>query len=136
MIPAISLSTNVTIRTNITVTSTPKAHKHKRSLNSTLNSLTKSGKLDEALCVIESSPSKSVASKPDLEAYSLFLHSCISRKSLEHGQRLYLHLLLSRDKGNYGLLKNPTIKTKFITDRKSTRLNSSHERRSRMPSSA
>ena len=115
MIPAISLPTNVTIRTNITVTSTPKAHKHKRPLNSTLNSLTKSGKLDEALCVIESSPSKSVASKPDLEAYSLFLHSCISRKSLEHGQRLYLHLLLSRDKGNYDLLKNPTIKTKFIT---------------------
>ncbi|KAM3760573.1 hypothetical protein ACB098_01G204100 [Castanea mollissima] len=28
---------------------------------------------------------------------------------------LYLHLLLSRDKGNYDLLKNPTIKTKFIT---------------------
>ncbi|KAL0015073.1 hypothetical protein SO802_002142 [Lithocarpus litseifolius] len=115
MIPAISLSTNITVTTKITVTSTPKAHKHKRPLNSTLKSLTKAGKLDEALRVFESSPSKSVASEPDLEAYSLFLHSCISRKSLEHGQRLYLHLLLSRDKGNYDLLKNPTIKTKFIT---------------------
>nr|XP_023883831.1 pentatricopeptide repeat-containing protein At3g14330-like isoform X3 [Quercus suber] len=115
MIPAISLSTNVTVTTNIMATSTPKSHKHKRPLNSTLKFLTKAGKLDEALRVIESSPSKSVASEPDLEAYSLFLHSCISRKSLEHGQRLYLHLLLSRDKGNYDLLKNPTIKTKFIT---------------------
>ncbi|KAM4124039.1 hypothetical protein ACJW30_01G204500 [Castanea mollissima] len=115
MIPAISLSTNIAVTTNITATSTPKAHKHKRPLDSTLKSLTKAGKLGEALRVIESSPSKSVVSEPDLEAYSLFLHSCISRKSLEHGQRLYLHLLLSRDKGNYDLLKNPTIKTKFIT---------------------
>ncbi|XP_050286318.1 pentatricopeptide repeat-containing protein At3g14330-like [Quercus robur] len=90
-------------------------NRHKRPLNSTLKSLTKAGKLDEALRVIESSPSKSVASEPDLEAYSLFLHFCISRKSLENGQRLYLHLLLSRDKGNYDFLKNPTIKTKFIT---------------------
>ena len=116
MIPAISLSTNITVKTtNITVTSAPKAHKHKRLLNSTLKSLTKAGKLDEALRLIESSPPKSVAAELDLEAYSLFLHTCISKKSLEHGQRFYLHLLLSRDKGNHDLLKNPTLKTKFIT---------------------
>jgi pentatricopeptide repeat protein len=115
MIPAISLSTNTTITTNITVTSAPKTLKHTRLLNSTLKYLTKSGKLDEALRLIESSPSKSSAAEPDLEAYSLLLHACISRKSLEHGQRLYLHLLLSRDKRNHNLIKNPTLKSKFIT---------------------
>ena len=83
--------------------------------NSTLKSLSKSGKLDEALRLIESSPSKSSAIEPDAEACALFLHSCISRKALEHGQRLYLQLLLYRARSNHDLLSNPRLKSKLIT---------------------
>ena len=68
--------------------------------------------MDEALRLIESLPSKS---EPDLETYSLLVHACISRKSLEHGQRLYLQLLLSRNTANHDPLTNPTLKSKFIT---------------------
>ena len=115
MVPAISLSTNLTVSTNITATSAPTTlHKH-RLHNSTLKSLSKSGKLDEALRLIESWPSKSPATAPDVEACALFLHSCISRKALEHGQRLYLQLLLYRDRCNHNLLNNPTLKGKLIT---------------------
>lgn len=114
MIPAISLPTNITVTTHITVASASKTHRHKRPLNSTVKSLARSGKLDEALGIIVSS-SISATTETDLEAYTLFLHACISGKSFEHGQRLYLHLLLSRDKGNHDLIKNPILKSKFIT---------------------
>ncbi|GMN42338.1 hypothetical protein TIFTF001_011546 [Ficus carica] len=123
MIPAISLS-NTTVPTNLTVTSgpnNPKTHRrttstHPTPPNSTLKSLAKSGKLEDALRLIESWPSKfPAASEPDAEAYSLLLHACISRRSLEHGQRLYLQLLLSRDRSKHNLLNNPTLKSKLIT---------------------
>ncbi|KAK9290926.1 hypothetical protein L1049_009105 [Liquidambar formosana] len=117
MIPAISLSTYRTVKPNPTVTSCSHLPKPKplTSSTATFKSLSKSGKLDEALRLIESSPSKSSTTENDLEAYSLFLHACISRKSLEHGQRLYLKLLLSRDRGNQNLLDKPTLKSKLIT---------------------
>ena len=114
-IPAIFLSTNLTVSTNITATSAPTTPPKHRLHNSTLKSLSKSGKLDEALRLIESSPSKSPASAPDAEACALFLHSCISRKALEHGQRLYLQLLLYRARSNHDLLSNPRLKSKLIT---------------------
>ncbi|XP_028070373.1 pentatricopeptide repeat-containing protein At3g14330 [Camellia sinensis] len=121
MSPAISLSTTIIVSTTITATSVPKIHKQNPTLtptplNSTLKSLSKSGKLDEALRLIESLPSKSPSTELDFEAYATLLHACISRKSLEHGQRLYLQLLLSRDRGgSLNLLNNPTLKTKLIT---------------------
>ncbi|KAI5339578.1 PREDICTED: pentatricopeptide [Prunus dulcis] len=118
MIAAISLSTNTPAgSTNITVTSGPSGTQtHSKPLTSTLKWLAKSGKLDEALRLIESSPSRLTFTEPDVEAYSLLLHTCISRKSLEHGRRLYLQLLLSKDRGNnHSLLHNPTLKSKLIT---------------------
>ncbi|KAL6286827.1 hypothetical protein ACE6H2_011217 [Prunus campanulata] len=118
MIAAISLSTNIPAgSTNITVTSGPNGtQKHSKPLTSTLKWLAKSGKLDEALRLIESSPSRLTFTELDVEAYSLLLHTCISRKSLEHGQRLYLQLLLSKDRGNnHSLRHNPTLKSKLIT---------------------
>ncbi|CAL8137597.1 unnamed protein product [Prunus armeniaca] len=118
MIAAISLSTNIPAgSTNITVTSGPNGtQKHSKPLTSTLKWLAKSGKLDEALRLIESSPSRLTFTELDVEAYSLLLHTCISRKSLEHGRRLYLQLLLSKDRGNnHSLLHNPTLKSKLIT---------------------
>ncbi|CAN6570058.1 unnamed protein product [Malus baccata var. baccata] len=119
MIAAISLSTNKpAASTNITVPSSiPNGpQKPSKPLPSTLKWLAKSGKLDEALRLIESSPSKLTATQSDIEAYSLLLHTCISRRSLEHGQRLYLQLLLSDDRGENGiLLRNPTLKSKLIT---------------------
>ncbi|KAJ7964441.1 Pentatricopeptide repeat-containing protein [Quillaja saponaria] len=115
MIPAISIVTNITVPTNKTVTPAPKTHKYKQPPNQTLTSLCKSGKLDEALRLIESPPSKSTVNEQDFQVYSLFLHACISRKSLEHGQRLYLHFLLFKDRGNHNFLHNPTLKSKFIT---------------------
>ncbi|PQP94294.1 pentatricopeptide repeat-containing protein [Prunus yedoensis var. nudiflora] len=118
MIAAISLSTNIpAASTNITVTSGPNGtQKHSKPLTSTLKWLAKSGKLDEALHLIESSPSRLTFTELDVEAYSLLLHTCISRKSLEHGQRLYLQLLLPKDRGNnHSLRHNPTLKSKLIT---------------------
>ncbi|KAH7533980.1 hypothetical protein FEM48_Zijuj04G0189300 [Ziziphus jujuba var. spinosa] len=118
MIPAISLSTNIAISTNLTVTSGPNVsqrHRNSNTPNSLLKSLAKSGKLDDALRLIESWPSKFPATEPDVEAYSVFLHACISRRSLEHGQRLYRQLLLHRNGGNLRLLNNPTLKSKLIT---------------------
>ncbi|XP_042480513.1 pentatricopeptide repeat-containing protein At3g14330 [Macadamia integrifolia] len=115
MIPALSLPTT------ITVVSGPPTHKHKPpSLVSTnpisnLRSLLNSGKLDEALRLIENPPSNSCDTQPNLEIYSLLLHSCIARKSLEHGQRLHLQLLLSRDGARQDFLNNPTLKSKLIT---------------------
>ncbi|XP_024018042.1 pentatricopeptide repeat-containing protein At3g14330-like, partial [Morus notabilis] len=122
MIPAISLS-NITVPTNLTVTSGPNISKTHTTTtyptptpNSTLKSLAKSGKLEDALRLIESWPSKfPAAPEPDAGAYSLLLHACISRRSLEHGQRLYLQLLLARDRGKHNLVKNPTLKSKLIT---------------------
>ncbi|XP_061352660.1 pentatricopeptide repeat-containing protein At3g14330 [Gastrolobium bilobum] len=110
MFPAISLPTNITVKTNITVTSTPRAtntHKHQtKPFNSTLKSLCKLGKLNEALRLIESS--KLTSNEEDI---SLLLHACICRRSLEHGQKLYLHLLRSQDT----ILENPMLKSKLIT---------------------
>ncbi|KAK4278143.1 hypothetical protein QN277_016031 [Acacia crassicarpa] len=114
MLPAISLSTTVTVKTNISVTLDP--HSRKLNFNSTLRFLSKSGHLDEALRLIESSPSKSAAYKPDdIEALSFLLHACISRKSFSHGQKLYLHFLRSPDRFKQDLLRNPILKSKFIT---------------------
>ncbi|KAI4307683.1 hypothetical protein L6164_030845 [Bauhinia variegata] len=118
MLPAISLSPNITAKTNITATSIPKTQNQETPLKySTLKFLCKSGKLDEALDLIKSSPpSKPNLNEPEIvRAYSLLLHGCISRKSLEHGQKLYLHLLLSRNRESRALLSNPTLESKFIT---------------------
>lgn len=104
-LPAICLSTN------ITATSTP--HKPTQTPTNLLKSLSKSGKLDEALHLIESNPTS--LSYPNVDAYSSFLHSCISKRSLHHGQRLYLQLLLSKNKTHQNLLQNPIIKSKLIT---------------------
>lgn len=109
-LPAICLSTN------ITATSTPFISPHKAPPQTSANlvkSLSKSGKLDEALHLIESNPT--CLSDPNIDAYSSFLHSCISKKSLHHGQRLYLQLLLSKNTTHQNLLQNPIIKSKFIT---------------------
>ncbi|PIN26270.1 hypothetical protein CDL12_00974 [Handroanthus impetiginosus] len=101
------------LSTNLTVTPSPKSRKLKykqNPLNSTLKSLSKSGKLDEALqLLLESDQSKT----PHSESYATFLNACISRKSLDHGQTLYLHLLESEDKRD--LLKSHILKSKFIT---------------------
>ncbi|XP_015966409.1 pentatricopeptide repeat-containing protein At3g14330 [Arachis duranensis] len=117
MFPAISLSTNITVKTNITVSATPtprttttqKLHKTTPPLGSTLKSLCKLGKLEEALSVIESSKRK--PNDEDIEVFSLFLHACISTKSLEHAQKLRSHILRSKP----SLLQNPTLKSKLIT---------------------
>ncbi|XP_074335745.1 pentatricopeptide repeat-containing protein At3g14330 [Apium graveolens] len=108
-LPAICLSTN------ITATSTPfiSPQKPTQTPSNLLKSLSKSGKLDEALHLIESNPT--CLTDPNLDAYSSFLHSCISKKSLHHGQRLYLQLLLSKNKTHQNLLQNPIIKSKIIT---------------------
>ncbi|XP_027358547.1 pentatricopeptide repeat-containing protein At3g14330 [Abrus precatorius] len=111
MLPAISLPTNITVKTNITATAThrtPNTHKQRTTpFNSTLKSLCKWGKLEEALRLIESW-------KPTLieeEHVSLLLHACISRRSLEHGQKLHWHLLHSQN----AVLENPKLKSKLIT---------------------
>ncbi|KAI9100332.1 hypothetical protein K1719_024550 [Acacia pycnantha] len=114
MLPAISLSTTVTVKSNITVTLNP--HPRRLNFNSTLRFLSKSGNLDEALRLIESSPSKSTAYKPDdIDTLSFLLHACISRKSFSHGQKLYLHFLRSPDRFKQDLLRNPILKSKLIT---------------------
>ncbi|KAL0393796.1 UNVERIFIED_CONTAM: Pentatricopeptide repeat-containing protein [Sesamum latifolium] len=103
--------------TNLTVTPPTKSQKQLRTqkpLNSTLKSLSKSGKLDEALhLLLESHQSRTPFGQPNLQSYTTLLHACISRKSLSHGRRLYLHLLQSED--DTDLLKNPTLSSKFIT---------------------
>ncbi|KAK3003642.1 hypothetical protein RJ639_018500 [Escallonia herrerae] len=109
--PAISLTTTIPALTN-TATSLPINPKQQNPLHTTLKSLSRSGKLEEALSLIEFPPSKPTTSQPDLDTYSSLLHACISQKSLHHGQRLYLHLLLPRNKH---LLYNPILKTKLIT---------------------
>ncbi|KAL5563178.1 hypothetical protein UlMin_032925 [Ulmus minor] len=83
--------------------------------SSTLKSLAKSGKLEEALRLVESWPSKFLGADSDVEALSLLLHGCISRRSFNHGQRLYLQLLLSRDRHQSNLLHHPIVKSKLIT---------------------
>nr|KYP41741.1 Pentatricopeptide repeat-containing protein At3g14330 family [Cajanus cajan] len=112
MLPAISLPTNITVKTNITATSTPRTtniHKHKTSpFNSTLKSLCKWGNLDEALRLIQSPKPTPIEEEED---FSLFLHACISRRSLEHGRKLHLHLLRSQNR----VLENPKLKSKLIT---------------------
>uniref|UniRef100_A0A6N2MVD1 DYW domain-containing protein n=1 Tax=Salix viminalis TaxID=40686 RepID=A0A6N2MVD1_SALVM len=113
MIAAISVVSNTSIPTNLTVISCLKSKKppskNPRNLNQTLKSLTKSGNLDEAIRLIESSPSKFT----DPETYSQLLHSCISRKSLHHGQRVYKQLLKQEDSEK--LLENHNLKSKLIT---------------------
>ncbi|KAG5059013.1 hypothetical protein JHK87_000042 [Glycine soja] len=107
MLPAISLPTNITVKTNITATSTPRTtNTHK--LKTTLKSLCKWGNLDEALRLIESSKPTPIEEE---ESISLLLHACISRRSLEHGRKLHLHLLRSQNR----VLENPTLKAKLIT---------------------
>ncbi|KAI3468500.1 hypothetical protein Pfo_025163 [Paulownia fortunei] len=107
----------LSISTNLAVTPAPKSQKQihiQNPLNSTLKSLSKSGRLDEALhLLLESHQSKTPFPQPNLESYATLLHACISRKSLDHGRTLYLHLLHSKDKKD--LLKSPTLKSKFIT---------------------
>ncbi|XP_062005995.1 pentatricopeptide repeat-containing protein At3g14330-like [Rosa rugosa] len=112
MIGAISVSTSITVTCSVSDIS----QKPSKPLTpSTLKWLAKSGKLEEDICLIEASPSKLTATESDIEAYSLLFHTCISQKSLEHGQRLYLQFLLSKDKVNHNLVNNPTLKTKLIT---------------------
>ncbi|KAL6225797.1 hypothetical protein ACLB2K_004646 [Fragaria x ananassa] len=109
MIGAISLSTNITV--SCSGSAIPQKPR-KPQTPSTLKCLAKSGKLEEAIRLIEASPSKLTATQSDMEAYSLLLHTCISQKSLEHGQRLYLQFLLSK---HSLLVNNPTLKSKLIT---------------------
>lgn len=111
MIGAISLSTNITV----TCAGLGIPQKPIKPISSTLKWLAKSCKLEEALRLIEISPSKLTATETDIEAYSLLLHTCISQKSLEHGQRLYLQFLLTKDKVKHNLVNNPTLKSKLIT---------------------
>lgn len=111
MIGAISLATNITV----TCSGLGIPQKPSKPICSTLKWLAKSCKLEEALRLIETSPSKLTATESDIEAYSLLLHTCISQKSLEHGQRLYLQFLLTKDKVKHNLVNNPTLKSKLIT---------------------
>ncbi|XP_054799887.1 pentatricopeptide repeat-containing protein At3g14330-like [Prosopis cineraria] len=118
MLPAISLSTTITVKTNITVILNPPSRKLSTPLNfnSTLRFLSKSGNLDEALSPIESSPSKSTAYEPDdVDALSSLLHACISRRSFSHGQKLYFHFLQSPARFKPDFLRNPILKSKLIT---------------------
>ncbi|KAF9664147.1 hypothetical protein SADUNF_Sadunf17G0125900 [Salix dunnii] len=113
MIAAISVVSYTSIPTNLTVISCLKSQKPPsktpQNLNQTLKFLTKSGNLDEAIRLIESSPSKFT----DPETYSQLLHSCISQKSLHHGQRVYKQLLKQEDSEK--LLENRNLKSKLIT---------------------
>uniref|UniRef100_A0A7N0VJB4 DYW domain-containing protein n=1 Tax=Kalanchoe fedtschenkoi TaxID=63787 RepID=A0A7N0VJB4_KALFE len=115
MLPVISLSTSVTANVNLTRPASSSSHKPRRvsipTFSSALKSLSKSGKLDEAVQLIESSDFKA----SDSDAYELFLHACISRRSLQHGQRFYLQLLLAETDSKRLLLKNPVLRSKLIT---------------------
>ncbi|KAM3283402.1 hypothetical protein P3S67_027047 [Capsicum chacoense] len=108
----------ISLPTNLTVIATTKPNSNlkilnknppKNPFNSSLKSVTKSGKLDEALQLLES-PQKS--SKTDLESYTTLLHSCILNKSIEHGHRFYLHLLLN---SNNRYVNDNVILSKLIT---------------------
>lgn len=105
-LPAIALPTKLTVITTITATSIPsKLHKEThKPLNSAVKYLSKLGKLEEALQLIESHRS----TKLEIDACTTFLHACISIKSLEHGQRLYNRL-------PENFLNDPMVKSKFIT---------------------
>lgn len=109
------VSVSVSLPTISTVNPSHKLSKQRsrqNPLNSTLKFLSKSGKLDEAFhLLLESQKSKTSLGSPNLESYTTLLHACISRKSLDHGQRLYLYLL----KDNKSFLNNPILKSKFIT---------------------
>jgi len=115
MLLPISLPTTITVKTKRRATSTPRAtntHKHRTTtFNSTLKSLCKWGNLDEALRLIQSSKPAPIEKEEQEEGLSLFLHACISRRSLEHGRKLHLHLLRSQSR----VLENPTLKSKLIT---------------------
>ncbi|XP_021674228.2 pentatricopeptide repeat-containing protein At3g14330 isoform X2 [Hevea brasiliensis] len=111
MIPAISILSSTASPIEATVISGPRSSKpQKPLLNQTLKSLSKSGKLDEAIRRIESSSSKFT----DPETYAFLLHACISYKSLDYGQRIYLQLLSESQEG-HNLIQNPTLKSKLIT---------------------
>ncbi|CAM8894584.1 unnamed protein product [Rhodiola kirilowii] len=112
MLPAISLSTNITVNINQQSPAFRSSQKISiRGFSPALKSLSKSGKLDEAIQLIETSQFKS----SDSDAYAAFLHACISKKSLEHGQRLYLQLLLAETESKRLLLKNAVLRSKLIT---------------------
>ncbi|WCJ42225.1 Tetratricopeptide repeat (TPR)-like superfamily protein [Euphorbia peplus] len=105
MIPAISLLTPQTPPpTAISSTQIPKPQN--LHLNQTLKSLSKSGKLDEAIRLIESSPPNSIHP----ESYATLLHTCISHKSFHHGQKIYHKL-----QQGHNLIQNPILNTKLIT---------------------
>ncbi|XP_009764432.1 pentatricopeptide repeat-containing protein At3g14330-like [Nicotiana sylvestris] len=108
-IPAISLPT---VTTTITATSSfNKLNKTPpKPFNTNLKSLTKSGKLNDALLLLESQKNSQPENK---ESYLNLLHACISQKSLEHGHRLYLHLLLNPNRSKF--LNDPLILSKLIT---------------------
>ncbi|XP_065848750.1 pentatricopeptide repeat-containing protein At3g14330 isoform X2 [Euphorbia lathyris] len=111
MIPAISLLTNKTRPIEATAISSNQIPKpQKLHLNQTLKSLSKSGKLEEAIRLIESSPPNFIY--PD--SYATLLHSCISHKSLDHGKRIYQKLLHENQQG-HNLIQHPTLKSKLIT---------------------
>ncbi|KAI5659991.1 hypothetical protein M9H77_28784 [Catharanthus roseus] len=97
-VPAISIPSNIT-----TITAT--SGSSPRSFDSTLKSLSKSGKLDEALQLIIDSKNRN---QFKLDSCNSFLHACISAKSLRHGLKFYNHL-------PNNLLKDPFLKSKFIT---------------------
>ncbi|KAF1859732.1 hypothetical protein Lal_00010316 [Lupinus albus] len=108
MFPSIYLSTNITV---ISTLRTTKTHNHNTTtppLSNTinLNSLCKSGKLDEALHLIQSN------SEQDINGFSLFLNACISTKSIHHAQKLCSHL---RKTQKDSILENPNLKSKLIT---------------------
>ncbi|KAJ4840886.1 hypothetical protein Tsubulata_010382 [Turnera subulata] len=115
MIAAIPVITNSNLPTNNSkAISGPKSKTqkpYKSSLKQTLKSLSKSGKLHDAVRLIESSPS----SFSDPETYVLLLHSCITKRALHHGERLYNHLLQLSKNGDDNLLQDPTLKSKLIT---------------------
>ncbi|PKI60187.1 hypothetical protein CRG98_019375 [Punica granatum] len=99
------LPTATSFPLTISATASSDPLKTRRALGSALRSLSKQGRLDEALRLIESSPSANA------EACSAFLHSCISSRSLDHGHRLLSHLLLMR----HDLAYDPTLRAKLVT---------------------
>ncbi|GAA0185308.1 hypothetical protein LIER_32596 [Lithospermum erythrorhizon] len=106
-IPSISLSTNFRIPTTITAKTTQLPNHHHQQPKPLKNHLkTTKSQLDEAFHLIQTT------NPPSTSSYTTFLSSCIAEKSLLHGQKLYLHLLLNHPTT---LLHHPTILSKFIT---------------------